>query len=105
MEIVTKHFMKERAGRYAFIATTVGIGKPVHTIERINSNSGELCYVQVTDTGVVMVKSKDNAIITLYLANITEIQTYFVNGVPCVIEAIVKRNMKKGYVKMQNTFD
>ena len=64
MEIVTKHFMQERAGRYAFIATTVGVGKPIHTIERINSNSGEPCYVQVTDTGVVMVKSKDNVIIT-----------------------------------------
>ena len=72
MMTISKHFMKERAGRYGFIASTVGIGKTVKTIERINSNSGKLCYVQVTDTGVVMVKGTDNVIITMYLASITK---------------------------------
>ena len=105
MMTISKHFMKERAGRYGFIASTVGIGKTVKTIERINSNSGKLCYVQVTDTGVVMVKGTDNVIITMYLASITEIQTYFIDGVPCVLEAIVKTNMKRGYIKAQNDYD
>ena len=106
MEIkISRHMKMERAGRYGYIATTVGVGQVVRTVERINSNSGKLCKVQVTDTGVVMVRGNDDTIMTMYLANIQEIEKYFDGAVPFVLAAIVQMNMRKGHISRQNDFD
>lgn len=106
MEIkLSRHFMLERAGRYAYISTTVGIGEVVHTVERINDNSKELVYVSVTNTGVVLVRGVDGTIITMYLAYLEEVKKYFNNSVPFVLASIINTNMKRGYIKHQNDFD
>lgn len=103
---LSNHLMQERAGRYAFIATTVGIGQVVHKYHRLHNGDNRPIVVNITSTGVVMVEGEDGSIVTLYLASITEIAGYFNNRqVPCVLEARVKTNMKRGYIQLQNNFD
>ena len=103
---LSHHLMKERAGRYAFIATTVGLGEVVHRCRRIHHGDNRLMTVNITSTGVVLVEGDGNEIVTLYLANITEIEQYFSDGrVPCILEARIKTNMRRGYIKQQNLYD
>lgn len=103
---LSQHLMRERAGRYAFIATTVGLGEIVHKHSRLHIRDNKPCTVGITSTGVIVVTGEDDTIVTLYLGTITEVQTYFDKGkVPCVLEAIVRTNMKRGYISLQNTFD
>lgn len=101
---MTEHFQKERAARYAYIATTVGVGKVIHEHKQTYNKWGtEPCVVAVTDTGVVIVKSPEGAIVTMYIVSIQEARKYFVGAaMPFVLEAIIKTNMKKGYVYRQN---
>ena len=103
---LSQHLMKERAGRYAFIATTVGLGEIVHRHARRHTGDNRAVMVNITSTGVVMVEGDDQSIVTMYLANITEIEQYFDNAsVPWLLAARVKTNMSQGLVKRQNDFD
>jgi hypothetical protein len=101
---MTEHFQKERAARYAYIATTIGVGKVIHEHKQTYNKWGtEPCVVAVTDTGVVIVKSPEGAIVTMYIVSIQEARKYFVGAaMPFVLEAIIKTNMKKGHVYRQN---
>ena len=102
---ISKHFMTERAGRYAYIASTVGVGEVVHTIDRTHI-SGRQATVSITSTGVILVRDLEGGIITMYLARLTEIAKYFDEGiVPMVLAAVVHMNMKRGRIEEQNNYD
>lgn len=97
---ITKHCQNERAARYAFIATTIGLGKVIHTAK---SKSDDTAIISITDTGVLIVSALDGTIITMYIATLRQIACYYPNGVvPMVLSAIVKTNMKRGYCMRQD---
>ena len=99
--IFTKHFLNDRSDRYIFIAQTVGFGEVAHKHEvKTTKGSG---YVEITTTGLVIVRGNDDVIITMYLASLNEIQKYY--GDKQVDREVVfaaKRNAKKGYIQKQN---
>jgi hypothetical protein len=80
------------------------MGKPIHSHKQAFNKWGtEPCVVDITDTGVAIVRTEDNILVTMYIVTITEAQQYFPNGlVPMVLEAIIRRNMKRGYCTKQN---
>ena len=101
--ILSEHFKRERADRYVFIVTTIGLGKVIHSYkQRYNKWGTEPCVVDITDTGVAIVRTKDNIIVTMYVLTITEAKTYFDGVVPMVLEAIIRTNMKRRYCTLQN---
>lgn len=104
MLIMTEHFQKQRAERYAYIVTTVGLGKVVHRHKQAFNKWGtEPCIVELTDTGVAIVKTEDSKIVTMYLVGRAEARSYFTDGiVPMVLWAIINRNIRKGYIERQN---
>jgi hypothetical protein len=102
--IMTEHFQKERASRYAYIATTIGVGKIIHEHKQAYNKWGtEPCIVGITDTGVVIVKTHEGTIVTMYIVSLQEARKYFVNAaMPLVLEAIIKTNMRRGHIQKQN---
>jgi hypothetical protein len=105
--VMTEHFRMERAGRYAFIATTIGVGKVIATHKQASNKWGtDPCIVGITDTGVAIVsRPEDGAIVTMYILSIGEAKKYFANALlPMVLEAVIRQNMRKGYHEMQNNF-
>ena len=105
--MLSQHFINDRADRYAFIATTVGVGNVIHTHKQKYSTikGAEPCTVKVTDTGVAIVVSASGAIVTMYLMTIHEAEKYFtLEGmvIPFVLAAIIKKNMKRRLHILQN---
>ena len=98
--VMTEHFRMERAGRYAFIATTIGVGKVIATHKQASNKWGtDPCIVGITDTGVAIVsRPEDGAIVTMYSLSIGEAKKYCANALlPLVLEAVIRQNMRKGY--------
>jgi predicted membrane GTPase involved in stress response len=102
---VSKHFLTDRADRYAFIATTIGIGTVVHTYRQSFSKYGdEPCTVNITNTGVAIIKNDKGMVVTMYVITLKEAQKYFINNtIPLILNAIIKRNMRNNYHLLQNT--
>lgn len=100
----TTHFQKDRADRYAFIVTNVGLGKVVHSYTyEVDKYGKECCTVNITSTGVAMVMAKDGTLITMYVLTITEAKKYFKDEVvPMLLGAIIKKNMKNRFHTLQN---
>lgn len=97
----SKHFMEDRSDRYIFIASTVGFGEVVHTHE-VNTTKGK-GRVEITTTGVLIVRGYDNVIITMYIASLAEIKKYYDGGeVHREVHLAARRNEKKNYIKLQN---
>ena len=77
----SRHFMQDRADRYIFIAQTVGFGEVVHT-HQVHTTKGS-GYVEITTSGLVIVRGDDETVITMYLASFAEIKRY------CIIRLMV----------------
>ena len=100
--VMTKHFQEERASRYAYIATTIGVGEIIHRHKQAYNKWGtEPCTVNITSTGVAIV-TIDDKIVTMYILRIGEAKTLFNGMIPMILEAIIKRNMKQGHCDKQN---
>lgn len=102
--IISEHFRKDRADRYAFIATTIGIGTVVHSHKQSFAKYGtEPCTVNITSTGVAMIMSPTGKMVTMYVLTLTEAQKYFTNTVmSMVLMAVIKKNMKNKFHILQN---
>lgn len=101
--MMTGHFQMERAARYAYIVTTIGVGRVIHEYKQEYSKwDGEPCTVGITDTGVAIVRTHEGVIVTMYILTITEANRYFNNAVPMVLAAVIRTNMKRGHVSRQN---
>lgn len=101
--MTSRHFMIDRAERYAFIATTIGVGKVIKTHKQAYNKWGtEPCTVGVTDTGVAIVTNPQGVIVTMYILTKTEAVKYFDGQLPMVIEAVIKKNMKRKLHELQN---
>ena len=100
--VMTKHFQEERASRYAYIATTIGVGEIIHKHKQAFNKWGtEPCTVNITSTGVAIV-TIDDKIVTMYILRIGEAKTLFDGMIPMVLEGIIKRNMRQGHCDKQN---
>lgn len=97
--MISEHF---RTDRYAFIATTLGLGEIIHSHKQLYNKYGtELCTVYITTTGVAVVKNPEGTIVTMYVLTLSEARKYF-DVIPFLLESIIKMNMKKKYHLLQN---
>lgn len=94
---LSKHAMTDRLDRITFIATMIGIGE-VRAERSTVSRSGGQCVMQLTSTGVIVVKGKDNGtIVTMYLATISVAKTFFPNfPIPKDLFRIIDKNQRNG---------
>lgn len=97
----SKHFIEDRSDRFVFIATTVGIGEIVHT-HKVETTRGK-GKVEITSTGVIIVRGYGDVIITMYIATLAEIKKYYDGGeVHREVFFAARRNEKRGFIKLQN---
>lgn len=101
---ISEHFKNDRADRYAFIATEVGMGRVIHSYKQPTNKWGtEPCVVHITSTGVAMVKTCDDMLVTMYVLTLKEAEKYFTNvAMPFLLSAVIKANMKKRFHLLQN---
>jgi hypothetical protein len=99
---LTYHFTSERLDRYAFIATTIGVGEVVHSHKQTRTKVGDApCTVDITNTGVAVVRTPENAIVTMYILTIGEAKKYYAD-MPMMLEAIIRTNMRRRLHILQN---
>lgn len=100
---MTTHFKNDRADRYAFIATTIGLGEVIHSHTQVYSKQyKDPCIVEITTTGVAIVKAPSGAIVSMYILTLSEAQRYFETAVPLILSAIIRANMRKRLHILQN---
>ena len=99
-EKFSKHFVEDRADRYVVIATKVGLGEIHRT--RVTSIEGKSDRVlELTTTGVIIVRAMDRTVITVYCATISNAK-YICNGekLPHWLYKTILKNQEKGYCYM-----
>ncbi len=99
---MTNHLQQERADRYAFIVTTIGLGTVVHTTHYTSHKYGDNIKLDITSTGVAMVYNPQGVLVTLYILRIGEARKYFDGELPMVLEAVIKKNMRLHLPEKQN---
>ena len=95
---LSKHFIEDRAERYATIATKVGLGEVVMTTHRPLPHGEGYRVIELTSTGVFIIKSHDGVVITVYCATLTLVKSYF--GVQRLSKGLynaIRLNERKGY--------
>ena len=94
--VFSKHMTDDRADRYVTIATKVGFGEVMYTVQRDGQYG--LVTMELTSTGVVIVKGADNRIITMYCATVATVKCYFeLARMPMGLYNSVRSNEKRGY--------
>ena len=99
----SRHMVEDRADRYATIATKVGFGEVLYT-STYSDREGRWHNrtVQLTSTGVCIVRAEDNTIVTMYCATIAIVKSYFrIEKLPRELFAAIRLNEKKGYCNLQ----
>lgn len=93
----SRHMTTDRADRYVTIATKVGFGEVMYTVERDGQYG--LVTMELTSTGVIIVRSsQDRAIITMYCATVSTVKCYFgLERMPTNLYFSVRSNEKRGY--------
>lgn len=86
----TKHIIEDRLDRLTLIATTIGFGQVM------KEKQMEYGIRQITDTGVLVVRSDDRqTIITLWMANMTQAKEIYGDNIPVELRRAIKSNRKK----------
>ena len=92
----SKHMTEDRIDRYVLIATKVGFGEVVHSATCCNQHGRG--RMELTSTGVVMVKGEDETLITMYCATIQTVKRYFgLKTISRELYNIIRTNEKRGY--------
>ena len=99
---VSKHIQTERLDRCAFILATIGLGRVIHTYKQPQPKYGTYAIVKITTTGVAMITTEQDKLITMYVLTVTEAQKYFNNEIPMLLKSIIIANMRKKYHLLQN---
>lgn len=74
----SKHMIEDRMERYATIATKVGFGEVIFsTIREPEGRITERRLLQMTSTGVCIVRSMEDVVITMFCATISITKCYF----------------------------
>ena len=95
----SRHALEEREDRIVWIATEVGFGQVVDTIQIYDA---ERSYrrVELTETGVAIIKAVDEEIvITMYLPTQRQLINWYGdrNLIPIRLLNVAKRNEKRGW--------
>lgn len=95
----SKHMTEERADRYVTIATKVGFGEVLYTATEDNRGRLEVTRtVELTSTGVVIVRAMDKTVVTMYCATIaTALNLFHMNRLPPELYKVIRSNEKRGY--------
>ena len=99
----SKHMIEDRMERYAVIATKVGFGEVIFsTIREPEGRVTERRLLQMTSTGVCIVRSMEDVVITMFCATISITKCYFPNQElsPALVRTI-RFNERKGYCNIQ----
>lgn len=75
--VITKHFKNDRIERAAYISQTVGFGEVVKVLDVYED--GRFSRRELMDTGVIVIRSINNVIITMFIATEGQIK-YIYNG-------------------------
>ena len=102
--MISEHFKIERADRYAFIVTEIGLGKVIHSHkQQYNKWGTEPCVVEITSTGIAIVKTVNDKLITMYVLTLNEAEKYFTEtAIPLLLAGIIRANMRKRFHLLQN---
>ena len=64
---MTAHAFYDRMTRFEYIVDTVGIGKVAARYQDVDAKN-RIAFFELTTTGVIIVKNKDNMVVTAYIA-------------------------------------
>ena len=95
----SKHALKEREERIVWIATEVGFGQVVDTIQ-IYDTERSYRRVELTETGVAIIKAVDKElIITMYCPTQRQLINWYgsKNLIPIRLLNVAKKNEKRGW--------
>ena len=95
----SRHALEEREDRIVWIATEVGFGQVVDTIQ-IYDVERSYRRVELTETGVAIIKAVDeDMVITMYLPTQRQLISWYgdKNLIPIRLLNVVKRNEKRGW--------
>lgn len=98
----SKHMREDRVDRYVAIATKVGFGE-VFMSSTYSDKDGRWTdrTVELTTTGVCIVKTKDGTILTMYCGTLTHIKTSFkLDRLPHNLYSAITRNERHGYCNL-----
>ena len=98
----SRHLVEDRLDRCATIATKVGFGEVLYT-STYSDREGRWHNrtVQLTSTGVCIVRAEDNTIVTMYCATIAIVKSYFkIEKLPRDLFAAIRLNERKGYCNL-----
>ena len=95
----SRHALEEREERIVWIATEVGFGQVVDTIQ-IYDVDRSYRRVELTETGVAIIKAVDEEmVITMYLPTQRQLIGWYgdKNLIPICLLNVAKRNEKRGW--------
>lgn len=98
----SKHMTKDRVERYVTIATKVGFGEVLYSSTYSDKNSRWYNRtVELTSTGVCIVKSENGTIVTMYCVTLALTKSYFkLEKMPRELFAAIRLNERKGYCNL-----
>jgi hypothetical protein len=98
----SKHMVEDRADRYVTIATKVGFGEVLYTSTHSDRNgSWKNRTVELTSTGVCIVRAEDKTIVTMYCVTLALAKSYFkLDRMPKELFAAIRLNERKGYCNL-----
>ena len=102
----SKHMVEDRVDRYVTIATKVGFGEVLYTSTYSDRNgSWKNRTVELTSTGVCIVRAEDKTIVTMYCVTLALAKSYFkIDRMPKELFAAIRLNERKGYCNLQLQF-
>lgn len=95
----TRHALEDREDRIVWIATEVGFGQVIDTIQIYDVDRGYR-RVELYETGVAVIKAVDEEmVITMYLPTQRQLINWYgdKNLIPIRLLNVAKRNEKRGW--------
>lgn len=99
-EHISAHMINDRMDRYIFIQTHTGMGNIAHEEYVPERDHIEI----ITDTGVLIVTDNEKRVLItcFYLSMDKAKALYKDKPIPPKVRNVIKSNMKKNYIKLQN---
>lgn len=88
---MTTHAQVERVERVAYILTTVGLGE-IRSERLTHNQQGKLHLYQITDTGVLIVKTPEQQLITMFIASFDQILWFYQGQAPAWAKNKARKN-------------
>lgn len=102
--IPTKHMAEERLNRWAYINATIGVGEVVaRSAIYLQNRTKRETHKELTSTGCILIRGDGDEVITCYIATEQQAKEFYADGqLPLLMEAVVRRNKKMGYIWKQD---